>query len=69
MAKIISLINEKGGVGKTSSANAIAVCVDALYHDDIVGSVAGDDTILLVVADNVAAETLAKEMKDGFVKK
>ncbi len=27
MAKIISLINEKGGVGKTSSANAIAVCL------------------------------------------
>ena len=27
LAKIISLINEKGGVGKTSSANAIAVCL------------------------------------------
>ena len=27
MAKVISLINEKGGVGKTTSANAIAACL------------------------------------------
>lgn len=27
MAKIISLINQKGGVGKTASSNAIAVCL------------------------------------------
>ena len=50
-------------------ANAIAVCVDSLYHDQIVGSVAGDDTILLVASDNDAAQRLAGELKDGFVKK
>ena len=36
-------------------ANAIAVCVDSLHHDDIVGSVAGDDTIFAVTPDNEEA--------------
>ena len=27
MAKVISLINQKGGVGKTASANAISACL------------------------------------------
>lgn len=49
-------------------ANAIAVCVDSLHHDDIVGSVAGDDTILLVVKDNSFAESLAEELCETFGK-
>ena len=40
-------------------ANAIAVCVDSLYHDDIVGSVAGDDTIIMVVRSEAAAKDLS----------
>jgi transcriptional regulator of arginine metabolism len=47
-------------------ANAIAVCVDSLYHESIIGSVAGDDTILLVVADNDAASSLAAELRKSF---
>ena len=47
-------------------ANAIAVCVDSLYHEAIIGSVAGDDTILLVVADNDAASSLASELREKF---
>ena len=47
-------------------ANAVAVCVDSLYHDSIIGSVAGDDTILLVVADNEIASTLASELRESF---
>lgn len=49
-------------------ANAIAVCVDSIHHDDIVGSVAGDDTILLVVRDGQYASELAKELKETFNK-
>ncbi len=49
-------------------ANAIAVCVDSLHHDDIVGSVAGDDTILLVVRDGQYAAELAKELRETFNK-
>lgn len=50
-------------------ANAIAVCVDSLYHEEIVGSVAGDDTILLVVKSSEAAIVLENELKESFGKK
>ncbi len=50
-------------------ANAIAVCVDSLYHDEILGSVAGDDTILLVVKDSDAAIMLEEDLRDSFAKK
>ncbi len=49
-------------------ANAIAVCVDSIHHDDIVGSVAGDDTILLVIKDADCAALLSKELKSTFGK-
>ncbi len=47
-------------------ANALAVCVDALEKDYIVGSVAGDDTILLVIKDNEMAEKVERELKAVF---
>jgi len=50
-------------------ANAIAVCVDSLHHDEIIGSVAGDDTILLVVKNVDIAERIADELKAAFGKK
>ena len=50
-------------------ANAIAVCVDALAHDDIVGCVAGDDTILLVVRTNEIAIKMQNELKETIMKK
>ena len=45
-------------VVKTHSgmANAVAVCVDALNHNDIVGSVAGDDTIIIVMRSDESAK-------------
>ena len=50
-------------------ANAIAVCVDALAHDDIVGCVAGDDTILLVVRTAEIAIKMQNELKETIMKK
>ena len=47
-------------------ANAIAVCIDSLQHDDIVGSVAGDDTMLLVVKTSDGARSLERELREIF---
>ena len=48
-------------------ANAVAVCVDSLEKPHIVGSVAGDDTILLVVRSEDVAREVAKELKEVFL--
>jgi transcriptional regulator of arginine metabolism len=47
-------------------ANAIAVCFDSLHKDNIVGSVAGDDTILLVVKTSQGALELEAELREIF---
>ena len=47
-------------------ANAIAVCIDSLRIKDIIGSVAGDDTILLVFKTNEKAEAVETELKGVF---
>ena len=46
-------------------ANAIAVCIDDLHIEGIVGSVAGDDTIIMVYKTkekSFAAEAQLKQM-------
>ena len=47
-------------------ANALAVCVDSLEKPHIIGSVAGDDTILLVVKTEDVAREVAKELRNSF---
>ena len=47
-------------------ANAIAVCIDSLHIKDIIGSVAGDDTILLVFKTNEKADAVEAELKGVF---
>lgn len=47
-------------------ANALAVCVDTLEHPHIVGSVAGDDTILLVIKDDETANMVEEKLKNVF---
>ena len=49
-------------------ANAIAVCVDSMFHESIVGSVAGDDTILLVIKDAEGASVFAEALSKTFGK-
>ena len=43
-------------------ANALAVCVDS----HIIGSVAGDDTILLVVKTEEIAKEVSRELRNSF---
>ena len=47
-------------------ANAIGVCVDSFNHDYIVGSVAGDDTVIIITKTSEIAEILEANLKDAF---
>ena len=47
-------------------ATAVAVCVDSMKHIHVVGSVAGDDTILLVVKDDDVAADVCAELREFF---
>ena len=47
-------------------ANALGVCVDTLEHPHIVGSVAGDDTVLLVTKDDDIATKVEEKLKSIF---
>lgn len=45
-------------------AQAVALEVDHLAHPDLLGCVAGDDTILIVARDNTAATALSDQMQE-----
>lgn len=47
-------------------ANALGVCIDSLNEEGIVGSVAGDDTILIVVKNSELAKKLEADLKVTF---
>lgn len=47
-------------------ANAVGVCVDSLHLAGLVGSVAGDDTVLLVAKSSAVAKELEVELKKDF---
>ena len=47
-------------------ANAVAVGIESLDIAKLVGSVAGDDTILLVMKDSVAADEAVISLKEVF---
>ena len=45
-------------------ANAAAAAMDAMEMDDIVGTIAGDDTILIILRTNEEAERFCKTTGD-----
>ena len=47
-------------------ANAVAVSVDGFHFEEIIGSVAGDDTILLVVRDDDIAAYVREKLNSIF---
>ncbi len=47
-------------------ANAVGVCIDSLHISGIVGSVAGDDTILVVAKSSEIANEIENELKRDF---
>ena len=47
-------------------ANALGVCIDSFDHDHIVGSVAGDDTIIIVTKDSETAGTMEENLREAF---
>lgn len=47
-------------------ANAIAVCLDTVDIGEVVGSVAGDDTILMVMKDSQRAQEAERALKVLF---
>ncbi len=49
----------------TGMASGAAVALDTLYSDRMLGCLAGDDTILIVLRDVIQAETLASELKNN----
>ena len=60
-ARNIVVIKTFPGMG-----NALGVCVDTLEHPHIVGSVAGDDTVLLVTKDDETAKMVEEKLKGIF---
>lgn len=48
------------------SANTAAAMVDTVDHEDILGSVAGDDTVIIVTVDNPSAIELRDRLNDLF---
>lgn len=48
----------------TGMASSTCVALDTLFGDKILGSLAGEDTIIVIMQDEVAAKALTKELLD-----
>ena len=61
-AQNIVVVKTLGGNG-----NSAGVVVDKMNLSEVVGSVAGDDTLLIVTKTNEDAERVTKKLKEYFV--
>ncbi len=72
LAETVEKVDKAGNITvvKTFSgmAQGVAAAIDSMGCDDVVGSVAGDDTIIIVMRTNEAAEKLANDLM-AIVKK
>ena len=48
---------------ESGTANSAAALIDKLCYEDVLGAVAGDDTIIIVMRTNEAASTLIAELR------
>lgn len=46
------------------TAPTVGRAVDELGHEDVVGTVAGDDTVLMVMPDNIKAKRIYRQLND-----
>lgn len=47
----------------TGMANAACAALDSMHWDDVVGTLAGDDTIFILMKDETSASVLTQELK------
>jgi len=63
-------INFSGNIGviRTFSghANTVALAIDNLEIDDIIGTIAGDDTVLIVISEGLSSAELVKKLRTRF---
>ncbi len=61
-AQNIVVVKTLGGNGNTAG-----VVIDSMNMDEVVGSVAGDDTLIVITKTNEDAERVTKRLKEYFV--
>ena len=49
---------------KVGSAQPVAAALDASHWTEVVGTIAGDDTVLVIAADKKQAQTLARRIRE-----
>jgi len=63
-------INFSGNIGiiRTFSghANTVALALDTLEIDEILGTVAGDDTVLIVLVEGISSSVFLKKVRERF---